>query len=478
MLIGRRREAEILASALQSDKSEFVAVFGRRRVGKTFLVQETFGNRFSFVHTGVAKGGMKKQLAEFRYSVSRISRRKVPALSDWPSAFHALQEALEALPRGKKVVFIDEMPWMDTPRSGFVSALEHFWNGWANFRKDVLLVVCGSATSWIVDKVINDHGGLHNRVTRRIRVNPFTLAECEEMVRAGNLRLDRRQILEGYMVMGGIPFYWDRIRKGETMAQAVDRLFVAKDAEFADEFDRLYASLFRKPEPYVAVVEALAERRGGKTREELLRDTGAEDNGAFSKVLKELEECGFVAKYRLPGRLTRESTYQLVDNYTLFHFKFLADSAARTKSSAPGYWQRTSESQTGRIWCGFAFERVCFAHVEQMKRALGISGVVADVYAWRHRAEGAGDRGAQVDLVIDRRDGVVNLCEMKYSKGPFAISADYARRLVERAETFLASRRGDATVFLTLVTPAGVKDNEHAGTVQAQITLDDLFRDA
>ena len=473
MLIGRDKEKNTLLSTLLSDKSEFVAVFGRRRVGKTYLVQETFRNSFAFVHTGLSKEGMKKQLAEFRYSLETASHGKPFSFRDWPGAFHALQEFLDGLPKGKKVVFIDEMPWMDTARSGFVSALEHFWNGWANFRRDIVLVVCGSATSWIINKVINDHGGLHNRVTRQIRLRPFTLVECEALAMRKGLRLNRMQILEGYMVMGGIPFYWDRLQKGESVAQGIDRLFVARDAEFADEFDRLYASLFKKPGIYIAVVTALAARRCGKTRDELIAELKVDDNGAFSKVLRELEECGFVARLNAPGRRHRDGTYQLVDNYTLFYFKFLHG----TSRHEPGSWLQISATQTGRIWCGFAFERVCLAHVAQMKRALGISGVVSETYAWRHFADGEDDKGAQIYLVIDRNDGVVNLCEMKYTKGRYAISSDYAERLVERAQTFADNVSPGKAVFTTMVTPSGIRQDENSSVVQSEITADDLFDD-
>lgn len=471
MLVGREFERKRLLETVKSDKSEFVAVFGRRRVGKTFLVQETFGNAFSFVHTGLAREGMRRQLSEFRYSLEHFFGKRQKAFSNWAGAFHLLQESLEGLPGGKKVVFIDEMPWMDTPRSGFVNALEHFWNGWACFRKDIILIVCGSATSWIISKVINDHGGLHNRVTMRMPLRPFSLSQCEEMVRKRGLKLDRRQILEGYMAMGGIPFYWDRLRKGESMAQSIDRLFVANDAEFSGEFDRLYASLFKHPGVHVGVVTALAGRKCGKTRRELLADLKAEDNGAFSKALLELEECGFIERSNLPGRIRRDSIYRLVDNYSLFYFKFIRGNASRSSD----HWQRMVTTQTGRVWCGLAFERVCMAHIDQIKKALGISGVMSDVYAWRHDSGADNDYGTQIDLVIDRKDGVANICEVKYSAGKFAISREYAENLARKMEVFSELQGHRKSIFLTMITPCGVKGNEHSGIVQSEVTLDDLF---
>lgn len=471
MLVGREKECRRLLSALKSDKSEFIAVFGRRRIGKTYLVQEAFGNTFSFVHTGLAREGMRKQLSEFRYSLERIFHKRPRSFRDWSGAFHVLQESLESLPNGKKVVFIDEMPWMDTPRSGFVGALEHFWNGWANFRRDIVLVVCGSATSWIISKVINDHGGLHNRVTMQVQLRPFALSECEALCKKKGLRLDRRQILEGYMAMGGVPFYWDRLQKGESIAQAMDRLFVAKNAEFSGEFEKLYASLFKNPGLHIGIVTALSGKRSGKTRRELLSDTKADDNGAFSKALLELEECGFIERSSLPGRVRRDSLYCLTDNYTLFYFKFISVKASRPSD----HWQRMTATQSGRVWCGLAFERVCMAHIDQIKKALGISGVVSEVYSWRHDSDGGGDEGAQIDLVIDRKDGVVNLCEIKYSPDKYAISGEYANWLVHRSEIFAKSMKKHAAVFLTMITPYGIVDNEHSGIIQSEVTLADLF---
>ena len=471
MLVGREKERRRLLSALKSDKSEFIAVFGRRRIGKTYLVQETFGESFAFVHSGLAREGMRKQLSEFRYSLERVFGRRPRSFRDWSGAFHVLQESLEQLPKGKKVVFIDEMPWMDTPRSGFVGALEHFWNGWANFRRDIVLIVCGSATSWIIGKVINDHGGLHNRVTMQVPLSPFSLRECESLCRRKGLRLDRRQILEGYMAMGGVPFYWDRLQKGESMAQAIDRLFVARNAELTGEFGKLYASLFKNPGLHIGIVTALSGKRCGKTRRELLDATKAEDNGAFSKALLELEECGFIARSNFPGRVLRDSLYQLVDNFTLFHFKFIDGNPSRPSD----HWLRMVSTQSGRTWCGLAFERVCMAHIGQIKKALGISGIVSEVYSWRHDSGDGDDDGAQIDLVIDRRDGVVNLCEIKYSPDRYAISSEYADWLAHRAEIYANAMKKKASVFLTMITPHGVRENEHSGVIQSEVTLEDLF---
>ena len=471
MLVGRTTERKQLEAAMRSERSEFIAVYGRRRIGKTHLVLSAFEGAFAFEHAGLARANRTLQLAEFGRALRRRFGDDAGAPPDWYDAFDRLATGLEKLPDGRKVVFLDELPWMDTPKSHFVSALEHFWNGWAVARRDVVLVVCGSATSWIVDKMINDYGGLHNRLTRRIRLAPFTLRESEEMAAAKGLALSRRQILELYMALGGVPFYWDLPEKGESAAQAMDRIFFSPDAPLGGEFDRLYASLFRHPEAHLAAVRALGTKKSGMTRDELLAATGRPDNGRFSKTLDELEACGFVRRYGLPGRKEREAVWQLVDNYTLFHFQF----EAANRKGNPRFWTDSLESSTHRAWSGIAFERVCLEHTEQIRRALGIGGVDTGAYALRAPAAAAGRPGAQIDLVLDRADGVVNLCEMKFAKEEIELGADDERALrakIDACRRVFGPRR---SIHVTMVTTYGVRPGKHADVVHSQVTADDLF---
>lgn len=318
----------------------------------------------------------------------------------------------------KKIVFLDELPWMDTPRSNFISAFEHFWNGWASARKDIVLIICGSATSWIINKVINDHGGLHNRVTQRIALQPFTLKECEMFAESKGLEMSRYQIAECYMVFGGIPFYWNLLEKGLSLAQNIDKIFFARNGKLTNEFNLLYAALFKSPEQYIDVVTALGRKKAGMTREEIITATGKPSNGALSKVLDELEYCGFIRKYCGYGKKTKEAIYQLIDNYTLFYFKFIQ----QNKNNDEQFWSASIDSAMHRAWSGLAFERLCMAHTQQIKAALGISGVLSNIYSWRKEADENG-KGAQIDLLIDRNDQVVNICEMKYSLSEFNVSS-------------------------------------------------------
>lgn len=470
MIIGRKEEQQILRSAVQSENSEFVAVYGRRRVGKTYLIRETFGYKFTFQHTGLANGNTKEQLFSFAISLRDAGYDDCPIPKSWLEAFSLLSAYLKNSTDEKKIVFLDELPWMDTPRSNFISAFEHFWNGWASARKDIVLIICGSATSWIINKVINDHGGLHNRVTKQIALQPFTLKECEMFAKSKGLEMSRYQLAECYMVLGGIPYYWSLLEKGLSLAQNIDKIIFAKNGKLSNEFNQLYASLFKSPEQYIDIVTALGKKKVGMTREEIIAATDKYSNGALSKVLDELEYCGFIRKYNDFDKKSKQAIYQLIDNYTLFYFKFIQ----QNENNDEHFWSASIDSAMHRAWSGLAFERLCMAHTQQIKAALGIAGVLSNVYSWRKEADEMSD-GAQIDLLIDRKDQVINLCEMKYSLSEYAIDAEYEQKLRNKKSAFIDATNTRKAVHLTMVTTFGIKTNVHSGIVQNEITLEDLF---
>ncbi|MBQ2631363.1 MAG: AAA family ATPase [Kiritimatiellae bacterium] len=470
-MIGRAAEKARLAKYAESEESEFVAVYGRRRVGKTYLIRQTFQGRFTFQHTGVARGSTKEQLRAFGDSLREWGAKLEGSPKDWFEAFNLLKPVIAKSILRRKVVFLDELSYLDTKGSRFIPALEHFWNGWASARDDVLLIVCGSATSWIINKVIKDKGGLHNRVTGRISLQPFTLKECEEYVASRGIVMTRYQIAETYMVLGGIPFYWKHLEPDLSAGQNIDDLFFARSNKLEGEFDELYASLFRKPEPYLKIVMALGRRKAGLTRDELMSRTGMSSCGNLTRYLRELEECGFLRKSIAFGKKTKGALYQLIDNFTLFHFAF----AGENKTGDRCFWSGSSDAQFRRVWEGLAFERLCLQHVREIKIALGISGVVSNDCSWQV-ARTAEHDGAQVDLLIDRKDGVINLCEMKFSSTEYEIKDSEDRRARERKELFRETTGTKKAVHLTYVTTYGLKRNKHSGIVQSEVTLDDLFR--
>lgn len=472
MIIGRNREQQILREAYDSEYSQFVAVYGRRRVGKTFLVRETFDYQFTFEHSGVARGNNRTQLTAFRDSLVDAGMPKSAIPSNWMEAFALLRQFIRQSPEGKKIIFIDEIPWMDAPRSNFVSALEYFWNAFASARKDILLIICGSATSWIINKVLKNHGGLHNRVTCRLHIQPFSLNECEKYVESLGMNLSRYDLLELYMVLGGIPFYWSMLQRGGSVAQNIDKLIFNESGQLHGEFNELYDSLFKNPEQYISVVVALGNAGSGMTREEIVRTCGLDGNGKTTRILEDLQECGFIKKVSSYGR-NNNATFMLIDNFTLFYLKFIKENKANDEQ----YWSHSYLSPVRSSWAGLAFEKVCFQHISQIKQALGISGVVTNVYSWRVGPSPDGESGAQIDMLIDRADNMVNICEMKFSKFEFVVTSEVAMNLHHKAHRFINDKGKGKSVCLTMITVYGIAKTAHWGDIQQSITADDLFKE-
>ena len=472
MIIGRERERQELLGLLEKEESQFCAVYGRRRVGKTYLIRETFNYQFCFQHTGVAKGTLRQQLTAFRNSLMAAGMQcAIPRT--WIEAFELLKQLVTQAPAGKKVLFIDELPWMDTPKGNLIGALENFWNGWATARreKDIVLIVCGSATSWISKKLLKDKEGLRGRLTNRIKIVPFTLHECELFAKSANLALGRKDILELYMVLGGIPYYWSFLKKGLSVAQNVDQLFFSETAQLHDEFEALYAVLFKHPDNYLKVIQCMSDgRKSGMTREEILATSRLSDGGTFSTIMEELEECGFIRRFASADTTQTNAMYQLIDNYTLFYYLCVRKNAF----SDEHYWQNTYTSAPHNTWRGHAFERVCLQHIPQIKAALGISGVQTNVCSWFSRGRGE-RRGAQIDLVIQRADGFTDLCEMKHSTSIFTIEKDYAKELQNKMAAYQELSKDKRTPHLVMVTTNGVAHNSNYNMVQNEITLDSLF---
>jgi hypothetical protein len=471
MLIGRTKEKQLLVDALHEEYSQFIAVYGRRRVGKTFLIREAYDYTFDFQFTGAAKLTARKQLVRFRRALKEHGQKDTPELTNWGDAFSELKRLINSMKTGKKVVFLDELPWMDAPRSGFLSELESFWNGWASARKDIVFVVCGSSTSWMVKKIIKNKGGLHNRLSHRISLKPFPLGLCEQLAQSRGLVFSRKQLLEAYMVFGGVPYYWSLLQKGASVTQEIDRLIFSPDGELNDEFEMLYASLFKKPEPYIRVIELLARKKMGMTRMELLAAGGFEDNGSFSDILKDLEWCGFIRSYSMMGYKKKSDLFQLIDHYTLFYYEYIDG-----QRQGANYWKSMLGTPKYNTWCGLAFERTCLWHIDQIKKQLGISGILTNEYAWRCSGDESKNlRGVQIDLLIDRSDGIIDICEMKYSKEPYVISADYGRELQRKRDVLVEVTGTENAVHTIMVTTEGVVHNEEWGEIQAEVNLDNLF---
>ena len=476
-IIGRKAEIEELNTLYHSKKAEFVAVYGRRRVGKTYLIKELFRDKMAFYHTGMSpidsagNNLLQDQLKSFHNSLLRYGMEDEKQPETWLDAFFLLEKLLEDKDDGsRQVVFIDELPWMDTPRSGFLSAFEHFWNGWGSGRNNLMLIVCGSAASWIENNLINNHGGLYDRLTYEIKISPFNLVECEEFFKAANIKLSRYDIVQAYMAVGGIPYYLGFFRKGLSLGQNIDQLFFVKTAKLKKEFERLFASLFPKPTNYRKIIGLLATRHKGFTRDEITKATGIQKGGGLSKMLAALEASDFISRYVPFGVSKREEHYKLTDNFCLFHEKFLAGN----EITDTDFWEKNQNSQKLSAWKGIAFEEVCLAHIQQIKNALGIGAITSRESAWSIKGDKEND-GTQIDLLIDRDDNIVNLCEMKFLKDKFTINKSYDEKLRSRTQMLIDRLPKRATVHLTLITSYGLKYNEYSGEIQKLLTLDSLF---
>lgn len=479
-MVGRSKEIRRLKELYNSGRAELVAVHGRRRVGKTFLINETFGNKFTFHHAGLSpvetenvKGGspLRKQLHQFYNSLLRHGMKKSRCPDNWLDAFLMLEVFLESKDDGsRQLVFFDELPWMDTQRSGFITAFEGFWNTWACGRNNLMVIVCGSATSWITDKLINNHGGLYNRITYEIKLAPFSLKECEELFRERRIKLSRYDIVQAYMITGGIPYYLNYFEKGLSLAQNIDQLFFSPGAFLKHEYNRLFSSVFTNPEMLKSIVECLAAKSTGYSRDDISRLTGYSKGGTLSDALNALTVSDFIIRYTPFGTGKRNEHYKLVDPYCIFYNRFVS----RKDSLTASFWQQNVFAQPVVSWRGLAFENVCFHHIEQIKAALGISGVITRQSAWFKKADDGS--GTQIDLIIERKDHIANMCEIKFYNKEFASDKDYHMVLVNRQELLEKSLPRGMIVHSTLITTYGLKNNEYSGDFDNVITLEDLFR--
>lgn len=476
-IIGRKNEIEELERLYQSDRPEFVAIYGRRRVGKTFLIKQALKGRITFQHTGVSpvdqegeKSRMKMQLESFYYSLLSHGLEGFKKPTSWMEAFFQLEQLLVKLDDGgRQVVFIDELPWMDTPRSGFLPAFESFWNGWCSSRDNLMLVVCGSATSWILGHLSRNHGGLYGRLTDEIKLAPFTLKECEDYFSGEGIEMSRYDIVQSYMVFGGIPYYLSYFKKGLSFEGNTDKILFGKTPRLKDEFNRLFNAIFNNPEDCKKIVRLLATRHSGFSREEIATITGIPFGGGLTDTLKALVESDFVLRYVPYDKPRKTECYKLIDNFCLFWLKYVEPNTGNGR-----FMTDNITSDIMKSWRGFAFEEVCWQHIAQIKRALEIGGVKSSVSAWSI-AGNEDKEGAQIDLLIIRDDNVVNLCEMKFSGDTYNISKEEETKLRNRIDVLKATLISKQTVHLTMITTYGVAYGKHSGIVQKQVLMDDLF---
>ncbi|MBQ9058035.1 MAG: ATP-binding protein [Atopobiaceae bacterium] len=470
-IIGREREVNRLNRAMAENEAQLIIVYGRRRVGKTYLINEYYENRFDFKFTGSYNRSTKEQLSLFTLELNRYAQTEHSVPKGWTEAFMLLRDYLESADVGdKQVVFFDEMPWMDRQKSGFLPAFEWFWNSWGSARKNLVFIVCGSSTSWLVDNFDKNKGGLFNRKTCRLYLEPFNLHQTEEYLESRDIFWSRYDIAICYMIMGGIPYYLRLLDKELSLNENIDDIFFGRRAELWDEFDQLYRTLFKNSDQYIKVVEALSKKRKGLTRTEIVSTTKIPSNGALTKMLADLTGSGFVRINETFGHKKRESTYQLSDYFTAFYFRFMKDNGGKDEH----LWSHMNDNPSRLAWEGLTFEQVCKDHIAQIKQSLGISGVLTETSSWYKQGDG-GNPGAQIDLLIDRRDGVINLCEIKFSTSPYEINKRDDVSLKNKVAVFRDTTGTNKTIQVTMITTYGIQKSKYSNYVGTTIVLDDLF---
>jgi uncharacterized protein len=469
--VGREDELHLLRSLEKQSKSDLVAIIGRRRIGKTSLVKKAYQNQFSFHFTGIKNANKEAIIKAFVDKIAEQSKSKFPIAppDNWLDVFRLLKNHLVSLKSPKKkLVFLDEFPWMDSPKSGFLSAFEYFWNDWA-VDQNIIIIVCGSSTSWMLNNVVNNRAGLHNRISKYIRLEPFTLRETRQLLYAKGIKFPDYDIAQLYMALGGIPYYLNEVEKGESVVQNIDRMLFSEKSTLKNEFQNLYRALFDQYEKYELVVSVLSTKLKGLTRQEIIEATKMSNGGGLTRILAELEECSFIKSFQPFGKEKKDTIYRLIDEYSLFYFQFYPQ-----KNPAGSFIQMSSTTKY-KSWAGFAFESLCIKHIRQIKQGLGISGIFSTESTFF--AKGSADEaGLQIDMLIDRSDNAINLCEMKFYASIYELNKKEAEKLRSRRELFRAKTKTKKFLINTLITTFGLKTNEYsASAVDKALNMEVLF---
>lgn len=466
-IIGRDDSKNTLDKAFTDDKASLVAVYGRRRIGKTYLIKTHMSDRISFQYFGIHNITTEVQLEKFTAALAAQLNNKLPlpVPADWFAAFNLLASLLKKKRSKKLVIFLDEFPWMQTPKSNFLAAFENFWNSYAAHQPNIMVILCGSAAGWMIQNIVRNKGGLHNRITHKIALQPFSLYETALFLKSRKVNLNNYQLIQLYMAFGGVPMYLEQITAGQSTAQIIDAACFAKNGFLYNEFTDLYRALFDAADRHIKIIKALAGKPQGLTRNEIIKAAKLQSGGTASNLLEELSAGGFITPYIPFGKKLKDAIYKLTDAYSLFYIKFMEPNRLGGK----GTWLRLSDTPAYKSWSGLAFESLCIKHLAALEKAIGIHAIHTQASAWKNAA-------AQIDLVIDRRDHAINLCEMKFYSDSFTIDKKYAAALRQKATQFKLQTKTRKQLFWALITPFGLHKNEHSiGLVDTVITGEDLF---
>jgi len=483
-IIGRKQEQKLLDEIFNSKKAEFVALYGRRRVGKTYLMEQFFMNKpCLFLHvTGLLQGKLNEQLENFSQVMSETffaeTGLKLERPISWMHAFELLTNTIQKFSKHNRIVFFfDELPWLASKKSGFKAALDYYWNTKWSKNKKILLIVCGSAASWMIKNIINDKGGLHNRITWQIPLYPFSLKETSEYLAYRGQKFNERQVLELYMALGGIPHYLEKVRPSLSATQNISRLCFSRDGQLVNEFNKLFSSLFDKAKAYVEIIKIIASKRQGIERNTIeAKAKLTAMGGTLTERLTALEEAGFIKGFIPFGHTERGTYYKIIDEYCLFYLTWIQPVYRQIQNETiTDYWESKVTTGSWKSWSGYAFESICFKHISQIKHALFIPlGSLSG--SWRFQSNIKGQDGTQIDLLFDRDDGIITICEIKYYKDDFEIDKKYADILKKKIEVFKQQTKTKKQIFLSIITAGGLKRNCYSEEmITGRVVLEDLF---
>ncbi len=472
-IVGREKEIKILDQVISSKKSEFVAIYGRRRVGKTYLVHQYLADKgVYFECTGIKDGAMREQLKNFilNFQTTFYPNLTLSTPKSWKEAFEMLTNKINEISKTKKmIIFLDELPWLSTRKSKFLQEIDYFWNTQWSRMQNVKLIVCGSAASWILDNLINAKGGLHNRITYQILVEPFSLSETKKFLEMMDIDLKPMQILDLYMIMGGIPFYLSKLQKNKSVAQNINDLCFTKEGLLHSEFLRLFKSLFDAYEINVRTIRAIAKFRYGVSYKDLVKTVGKKAGGRFTERLNELEAAGFIQKLLPYGKTKRDHYYRIKDEYTMFYLKWIESTVGKIPKGS-NYWMTILKSPAWNSWVGCAFEIVCHKHENKIIEALHLNNIGCLVGSWKYiPPQGEKSQGAQIDLLFDRNDNAITLCEIKYSAKPYSIDKAYSKNLLNKKEVFKKGTETSKELFVCMITTMGIRKNTWSAEIVNEI---------
>lgn len=480
-LIGRESEVKVLDQVWSSAQAELLVLYGRRRVGKTHLVRSYFGDKGTYLEfTGIRKGTLRRQLQAFSEKLSAALFLGIPIKkpANWQEAFELLSTGIEKLkPSQKIVLFFDELPWMVTKKSKLLQEFDHYWNTKWSLKNNIKIILCGSAASWMIDNVVNSTGGLHNRLTRKMLLKPFDLSTTQKFLDSKGYKYNLQQITELYMVMGGIPYYLNNLVKNKSLNQNIESICFNKSGALYDEFTRVFESLFEHAEINLKLIRAIAKRRHGLSREDLIKDVKMTSGGSLNKRLRELEAAGFIQNFIPYGRESRNTYYRVIDEYCLFYLHWIEPESVYGHDIAKGYWQSKHHSPQWYEWAGYSFENICMKHAEKIRQALDIQYVACSIASWKFLSKpGVNSDGAQIDLLFDRDDGVITIFEIKFADKMYTIDKEYAKNLAKKIDVFQTNTATKKQIMLVMIAANGLKQNLWSeDLIGGVVTLEDLF---